>query len=120
MESFGQLVRRHRRNGNLTLTYLAASLGVSGAYLSHVERGIKGPLGRGRWPFLIAELPGLTVAELQEGVGAYLRLRAGAWLLRECRRWDLFCARCGGMPCHCTLIGLDRPANVADLGTHKP
>ncbi len=49
MTPFGERVRALRRARGLQLKHMAASLGVSSAYLSALERGER---GRPTWPFI--------------------------------------------------------------------
>lgn len=61
---FGKLLRVHRAQSQLSLRELAKLLGVSHAYLSEVEHGVRGPVTRERWPDLLRVLPTLTKQEL--------------------------------------------------------
>lgn len=49
MTPFGAKVRRLRKSHGVTLTKMAAALGVSGAYLSALEHGHR---GRPSWPLV--------------------------------------------------------------------
>jgi transcriptional regulator with XRE-family HTH domain len=62
---FGAYLRAQRVAAGLSLRQVADSLGVSHVYLGEVERGVRGPLARDRWPKLLMTVPGLSEAELE-------------------------------------------------------
>jgi hypothetical protein len=53
-------------------------LGVSHVYVGEVERGVRGPFHRDRWPDLVAAIPGVAIEDLERhaaiAVGLYLKL----------------------------------------------
>ncbi len=49
---FGNYLRELRESANMSLRTLARRLNISAPFLSHVERGIEGPLGPEYWPKL--------------------------------------------------------------------
>src|SRR5262249_22072906 len=48
-----------------SLRDVASVVGVSFVYLGEVERGVRGPIARERWPKLIEAIPELTIRDLE-------------------------------------------------------
>lgn len=63
MVFLGELVRRARREANMTQAVVAKLLGVRQVYFSRLELGEK-RLALGRWSRLVEILPTLTLAEI--------------------------------------------------------
>src|SRR5262249_14591405 len=63
--AFGRYIRGKRVDAELSLRHVADQLGVSHVYLGEVERGVRGPLAKDRWPDLIRAIPGVIEEELE-------------------------------------------------------
>ena len=64
MNSFGKFLRLERVKAGLSLRKTAQELGVSHVYLGEVERGVRAPLARDRWPRLMAVIPAISADQL--------------------------------------------------------
>lgn len=62
---YGKYLQTERIKARLSLRRVAEALGVSHVYLSEVERGVRAPLKRDRWPALIDAIPSVTMAGLE-------------------------------------------------------
>jgi len=62
---FGQYIKEKRVDAKLSLRQVANDIGVSHVYLGEVERGVRAPLTRERWPALMKAIPGLHIGELE-------------------------------------------------------
>jgi len=62
----GRYLRAKRVAAGLSLRRVAEQIGVSHVYLGEVERGVRPPLKRERWPQVAEAIPKVTVDELQE------------------------------------------------------
>ncbi len=62
---FGHYLRKKRVAAKLSLRDVADRMDISHVYLGEVERGVRGPLKRERWPDLARAVPGISVATLE-------------------------------------------------------
>jgi transcriptional regulator with XRE-family HTH domain len=62
---FGIYIRDRRNAERLSLRDVADRLGISHVYLSEVERGVRPPFTRDRWPDLAASIRGITIEDLE-------------------------------------------------------
>jgi transcriptional regulator with XRE-family HTH domain len=62
---FGAYLRAQRVAAGLSLRQVADALGVSHVYLGEVERGVRGPIAKERWPQLLQAIPSLSQVELE-------------------------------------------------------
>lgn len=62
---FGKFIRDRRTEAKLSLRDVAAQLDISHVYLGEVERGVRPPFLRERWPDLIRAIPTITMEQLQ-------------------------------------------------------
>ena len=63
--AFGRYVRDRRVHAGISLRKAADSIGVTHVYLGEVERGVRAPLARGRWPKLVGAIPGISMRDLE-------------------------------------------------------
>lgn len=76
--TFGEYVRHRRQADQLTLTEVAARIGISKQMLSHVERNINAPLRPKWWHRLERAVPSVVFDELK-------------------KRYAVTCVHCGGL-----------------------
>jgi transcriptional regulator with XRE-family HTH domain len=62
---FGRYIRDQRMKERKSLREVAGELGVSHVYLAEVERGVRGPLTRERWPVFVKAVPSATMQGLE-------------------------------------------------------